>query len=129
MNQLSVDTPESVRSSADSPARALASVVDNVTALARAELKLAAVETRAWLTRAFLGVGLLCLAFLLTAVFALTLAMTPILLVDKPWPNIVGMLLVAAAPAATTALLALRELRKLKEPIHASDDADRTDRH
>ena len=128
MNQLGLDPPQSARTPADSPARALASVVDSVTALARAELKLAAVETRAWLTRACLGLGLLCLALVLLQVFALTLALTPILLVDKPWPNVVAMLLVAATPATIISVLAARELKKLKEPLNASD-AERPDRH
>ncbi len=129
MTPAGLEAPESSRAPSDSPARALASVVDNATALARAELKLAAAETRSWLLRAGLGVGLLWLTLSLIQVFALTLALSPVLLVDTPWTHVVCMLVVAALPAAGVAVLAVRALKKLKEPGNASDDAERTDRH
>lgn len=129
MNPTVVEATDSSRAPSDSPARALASVVDNVTALARAELKLAGVATRAWLIRAGLGVGLLWLALSLIQVFALALALTPVLLVDKPWPSVLGMLLISALPATGAAIFAARELRKLKDIRDANDDAEQSNRH
>ena len=130
MNQHGPDQQADSSRAPDSPARALASVVDNATALARAEVKLAAAETRAWLMRVGLGVGLLWLALLLIQVFALTLALTPVLLADKPWTTVVGMLLLSAIPAGLVAVFALRELMKLKETKNNGDsDADRSHRH
>lgn len=129
MSPTAVSPPQSSRAEPDTPARALASVVDNATALARAELRLAAAETRAWLLRVGIGVGLLWLALLLLQVFAFALCLTPVLLVDKPWSNVLGMLLIAALPAVGVSVAALCELKKLKEIGNGRDYAERHDRH
>jgi Putative Actinobacterial Holin-X, holin superfamily III len=115
VNQAGIHAPEGSRGEAQSPARALSSVVDSVTALARAEVKLAAAEARAWLLRVGLGLGLLWLALLLFQVFAFTLALAPVLLVDRSWTSVAWMLGLSAVPTLVVSLLAARELKKLKE--------------
>jgi Putative Actinobacterial Holin-X, holin superfamily III len=124
VSQAGVHAPESSRGQLESPARALSSVVDNVTALARAEVKLAAAEARAWLVRVGLGLGLLWLSLLLFQVFVLTLALAPIMLVDKPWANVAWMVGLSAVPTLLVSVLALRELQKLKETRNEPDAHD-----
>lgn len=97
------------------PGTAVAAVVDNLTALARAELRLAATEARAWLTRAALGVVLLWLSLLLVQVFAVLLALSPLLFATRPWPSVLACLLLSLVLAGTSAGFAARELRSLKE--------------
>jgi len=104
----------------DNPAEALAVVVDNVTALARAELRLAAAETRAWLLRIGLGVALLWLGLMLTQVFALLVALSPVLLNAQSATRVTLVLLLSLAPTLLVFLLFARELRKLKETTHES---------
>lgn len=120
-----LEAPESSRAPTDTPARALASVVDNATALARAELKLAAAEAKGWLIRAGLGIGLLWIAAASLQVFVLTLAIAPVLLVDKPWISVLVMLVLSAFPTIVAGVLAARELRKLREPGNENDDRQR----
>ena len=102
------------------PAEALAAVVDNVTALARAELRLAAAEARAWLLRIGLGVALLWLGLMLTQVFALLVALSPVLLNAQSVTRVTLVLLLSLAPTLLVFLLFARELRKLKETTHES---------
>jgi hypothetical protein len=128
VNSTGRSAPESSGAPSDTAAQALSSVVDNVTALARAELELAAAEIKSWLLRAGIGVALLWLALSLLQVFVLALALTPVLLVDKPWTSVVCMLLVSALPAAGVAVFAARALKKLKEPGNERDDAERPHR-
>jgi len=104
----------------DSPADALSAVVDNVTALARAELRLAAAEAKAWLIRIGLSVVLLWLGLLLTQVFALLVALSPVLLSAQSPARVAIALLLSLAPTALVFLLLARELRKLKETPHES---------
>ena len=104
----------------DNPAEALAVVVDNVTALARAELRLAAAETRAWLLRIGLGVALLWLGLMLTQVFALLVALSPVLLNAQSATRVTLVLLLSLAPTLLVFLLFARELRKLKETTNES---------
>lgn len=116
MTQLGTSAQQ--RAVADTPAEALAAVVDSVGRLARAELRLAAAEARAWLVRIGLGLVLLWLSLLLVQVFVCLLAVTPVLLVNHPWPNVVGALLLSLFLSVGVSLLAVRELRRLKDVGH-----------
>lgn len=104
--------------SPDNPAEALAAVVDNVAALARAELKLAAMEARAFIARIGTGLVLLWLALLLVQVFAGLLAISPILLGSQPWPGVVWTLGISLGLALGASVFAVRELRRLKDWGH-----------
>jgi len=97
------------------PGAAVAAVVDNLSALARAELRLAATEARAYLTRAALGAVLLWLSLLLIQVFAVLLALSPLLFTSRPWPSVLASLLLSLLLAGTCTGFAARELRRLKE--------------
>ena len=101
--------------SPENPGEALAAVVDNVGALARAELRLAAIEARAFIARMGAGLVLLWLALLLIQVFACLLALSPILLESRPWPSVVWMLGISLGLALGVSVFAARELRRLKD--------------
>jgi high-affinity K+ transport system ATPase subunit B len=121
VTQLGVETPRvDSRSAPDNPAEALAAVVENATALARAELRLAATEARAWLVRIALGLTLLWLSLLMVQVFVLVLALSPLALADRPWSSVLLALGLALVPTTLVALLAARELRKVKDLPHAA---------
>jgi len=120
VNQLGVDAPRAAERAADSPADALATVIDNAGALARAELRLATAEAKAWLVRMSLGVWLFGLGLLLTQSFVLLVALAPYLLTSLPWPRVALMLLLSFAPTLGALLLGARELRKLKDTRHES---------
>jgi hypothetical protein len=122
VTELGVEPSQASRSSAETPAQALAAVVENAGELVRAELRLAATEARAWLVRLGLGLALLWLALLFFQVFALALALSPILLKDQPWTSVGAMLLLALLPALGASAFAARELRRLKELPHGSHD-------
>lgn len=124
MTPMGAEAPRSLRGSADTPAEAVVAVVDSVSALVRAELRLAATEARAWLFRIAFGLGLLWLALLLAQVFVLLLALSPALLKDQPWQSIALMLALSLLPLLGVALLARRELRRIKEVPHALATAD-----
>ena len=124
MTQLGVESPRPVRSNQENPADALAAVVDNAAALARAELRLAAVEAKATLIRLGLGLGLFGLSLLLAQVFALLLALSPILLKDQPWTSVTLMLGLSFVPLLVAAAFARRELRRLKDVGHESHGND-----
>jgi hypothetical protein len=93
----------------------VAAVLDNAAALARAELRLAAAEAKAWLIRIGLGLCLLWLGLMLTQVFVLLAAVSPVLLHAQPWPHVTLMLLLSLATTVGAFLFAARELRKLKD--------------
>lgn len=99
----------------ENPGEALAAVVDNVGALARAELRLAAMEAKAFVARIGVGLVLLWLALLLIQVFAGLLALSPILFGSQPWPGVVVMLGISLGLALTVTVFAVRELRRLKD--------------
>lgn len=101
--------------SPDNPGEALAAVVDNVGALARAELRLAAIEARAFMARIGAGLVLLWLALLLVQVFALLLALSPLLFGSQPWPGVVWTLGISLGLALGVSVFAVRELRRLKD--------------
>jgi hypothetical protein len=122
VTQLSAEPSQASRSSADTPAQALAAVVENAGELVRAELRLAATEAKAWLVRLGLGLALLWVALLFFQVFALVLALSPVLLKDQPWTSVGAMLLLALLPALGASAFAARELRRLKELPHGSHD-------
>jgi len=96
------------------PSDALATVIDNATELARAELRLAAAEAKAWLIRAGLGLALVWLSLLLVQVLVLVLALSPLALSDHSVPRVAVMLAAALLPVLVVAALAARELRSLK---------------
>jgi len=118
--QASEQPQRATERASDDPAEAVAAVVDNVTKLARAELRLAAAEAKASLTRVGLGVGLLWLGLLLTQVFVLLVALSPVLLGAQSPMRVALALLLSLAPTLVVFLLAARELRKLKETRHES---------
>jgi hypothetical protein len=120
VTQLGVEAPRTPERAPDSPADALAAVVDNAAALARAELRLAAAEARAWLVRIGLGVALLWLGLMLTQGFVLLLALSPVLWSAQTWPRVTVMLLVSLAPTLGVFFFGARELRKLKDIRHES---------
>ena len=128
MNELAVETEARRSAVADSPAQALAAVVENATALARAELRLAAAETRAWVTRAAVGVTLLWFSLLLAQVFVLMLALSPLAAGDYPLPRVLAMLGLPLLPALVVFAYAMRELRRLKDPGHAQLNPDPSSR-
>ena len=103
---------------------ALAAVVNSATAVARAELRLMKAEAKAWFTRVGVSLGLLWLFMLLLQVFALVLALTPVVAEGHPWQTWGLMLVLALAPTAAVGWLALREVRRLKE-LRNEGNADR----
>lgn len=111
-------TKQEERSVADNPADALAAVVDNLGRLARAELRLAATEARAWLVRIGFGLVLLWLSLSSIQVFVFLLALSPVLLADHAWQSVALSLTLSVLLAAGVSLLAVRELRRLKDLGH-----------
>jgi hypothetical protein len=97
---------------------ALGAVVNSAAAVARAELRLAAAEARAWLTRIGFGLVLLWLSLSLCQIFVLLLALTPVLSQDHRWTSLGLMLCLSLVPAVSVSWLAVRELRRLKELGH-----------
>lgn len=121
--------PNPQRPAADTPAEALAAVVDSATALARAELKLAAAEARSWLVRAGWGLTLLWLSLLLVQVAALLIALTPVLSTNHSISSLAWMLALALLPALAVFSFAVRELRRLKATTHAALDTRKLEHH
>jgi hypothetical protein len=118
MSELASETRKDERRAPENPAEAVAAVVEDAGRLARAELKLAATEARAWLTRIGSGLVLLWLSLLLVQLFVCLLALSPILLASHPWPSVVVSLALSLTMAAGTSLFAVRELRRLKDVGH-----------
>lgn len=116
MPELARETSADERRAPETPAEAVAAVVEDVGRLARAELRLAATEARAWLTRVGLGLVLLWLSLLLAQVFLCLVAVSPLLLATHPWPSVALSLGVSLAMAAGACLFAVRELRRRKDP-------------
>lgn len=106
----------------DNPAEAISAVVDSVGALARAELRLAATEARAWLVRIGFGLVLLWLSLSLIQVFALLLAVSPVLFVSRPWLPVALMLGSSFGLAMFASIFAMRELRRLKHVGQETND-------
>jgi hypothetical protein len=104
-------SPESTHEAAD----VLSAVVESATAVARAEVRLLKAEAKAWLSRVGLGLLLLWLAVLLSQVFVLLLALSPVLAQSQAWTTVASMLIVALVPAALCAAFAVREFGRLKE--------------
>lgn len=98
--------------STDASASSLTNVAESTLALVRAEVRLA-LEGRAWLTRLGWSLGLLWLGLLLTQVFSLLAALSPILLDTRPWYQVLAVLLLALVPALLALGFAARELRKV----------------
>lgn len=123
MTELDVGTVRTQRTGPENPADALAAVLDNAAALARAEVRLAAAEARAWLIRIGFGLVLLWLALLLVQVFVLVLALSPVLVQSATWSRLGTMLALSLVPALAVTLLAVRELRRAKDLGNADRNA------
>jgi hypothetical protein len=93
---------------------ALTAVVNDATALARAELRLVVAEARAWITRAAVGMVLLWFSLLLGQVCVLVMALSPLAWRDHSPLSILTMVAVPSALALVVFALAMRELRRLK---------------
>lgn len=100
-------------STTDTAASALTTAAESTLALARAELQLALVEARVWARKLGLGLSLLWLALMLTQVFTLLAALSPLLLDARPWYQVVAMLSISLVPAVAAFAFAARELRKV----------------
>lgn len=98
--------------STDASASSLTNVAESTLALVRAEVRLA-LEGRAWLTRLGWSLGLLWLGLLLTEVFSLLAALSPILLDTRPWYQVLAVPRLALVPALLALGFAARELRKV----------------
>lgn len=107
-----VESAPAARGALDTPAQAVASVIDNATALARAELRLGAAEARTWLVRMSVGLVLVWLSLLLTQVFVLLLALTPLLLEQHSLGHVLAMLALALVPTLGVGAAAAYELRR-----------------
>jgi hypothetical protein len=110
-----VEAPRRAAGSPDNPSEAVAAVVDNLGALARAELRLAAMEAKAWLLRISLGLVLVWLAMLLIQLFAGLVVISPLLFGSRPWPAVAATLAVSLGLSLVVSLCAVRELRRLKD--------------
>ena len=124
MTQLGAQPRVASPAASDSPADALAAVVENVTALARAELRLALMEARAWSVRIFWGLGLLWLALLLAQVLVLLLALAPVMLQSHSWSAVGATLALALLPTLGVGAFAVRALSNLKEQAHGPHGND-----
>ena len=98
----------------ENPSEALSLVAESTIALARAEIRLATAEAKAWVIRVGWGLGLLWLGLLLTQVFVLLAALAPVLLAARPWPAVVAGLALSLLAALSAFWFAARELRKVK---------------
>ena len=107
-----VESSPSLGGALDAPAQAVASVIDNATALARAELRLGAAEARTWLVRMSVGLVLAWVSLLLVQVFVLLLALTPLFLEQHSLGRVLGMLALSLLPAVGVGAFAAFELRR-----------------
>lgn len=107
-----VESAPASRGALDTPVQAVASVIDNATALARAELRLGAAEARTWLVRMSVGLVLVWLSLLLVQVFVLLLALTPVLLAQHSLRSVLAMLALSLVPALGVGVTAVYELRR-----------------
>ncbi len=130
MTQLGAGAPHDSRPSPEHAADALAAVLENATALARAEVRLAAAEARAWLARIAIGLVALWLSLLLLQVFVLLLALAPVLSERTSWGGVAWMLALSLVPALVVLFLAVRELRRVKGVGHGNlDEHEDAKRH
>jgi hypothetical protein len=129
VTELGAGAPRESRPSPEHAADALAAVLDNATALARAEVRLAAAEARAWLVRIGFGLVALWLALLLLQVFVLVLALSPVLVEKSSWGTLGSVLALALVPAVIMSFIAARELRRLKDVRHGDLDQRESQRH
>jgi uncharacterized integral membrane protein len=98
----------------EEPSRALSAAAESAVALAKAEVKLAASEAKAWFSRIGLGAVFMWVASVLVQIFLLVLVLTPFLLSFRPWPIVVGTLGLGLLLAAVAGLVAMREFRRLR---------------
>lgn len=122
MTQASVESRTEARAAPDSPAAAFSAVVENAGALARAELRLAASEAKAWLARVGLVLLLLWVSVTSAQVLILLLAISPLVLAEHGAPSVALMLGLAALPAVIATVLTARQWRHLKDIIHANTE-------
>jgi hypothetical protein len=130
VTELGVGAPRKSPGNPENPADALTAVIDNATALARAEVRLLAAEARAWLVRIGFGLAMLWLALSLLQVLVLVLALSPVLAASSSWANVGWAVGIALVPAAVVTFLAARELGRVKDMGHADfDKQSKLDRH
>jgi hypothetical protein len=98
----------------EGPATTISSVAESTMALARAEVRLALAEAKTLLLQVGRGLGLLWLGLLLTQVFVLLAALSPIFFSIWSWPVVALALAISLATMLVTLGLAFRELRKVK---------------
>jgi hypothetical protein len=98
----------------EGPGSSLSSVAESTLALARAEVRLALAEGKTLVLQVGKGLGLLWLGLLLTQVFVLLAALSPIFFSIWPWPAVVAALAISLATMLVALGLAVRELRKVK---------------
>jgi hypothetical protein len=98
----------------EAPGAALSSVAESTLALARAEVRLAIAEARAWVVQVGWGLGLLWLSLLLAQVFVLLAALSPIFFSIWPWAVVAAALGISLGASLVTFGLAVRELRQVK---------------
>jgi hypothetical protein len=98
----------------EGPGTSLSSVAESTLALARAEVRLALAEAKTLALKVGRGLGLLWLGLLLTQVFVLLAALSPIFFSIWPWAAVVASLAISLATVLVTLGLAFRELRKVK---------------
>lgn len=129
MTELGAGAPRESRPSPEHTADALAAVLDNATALARAEVRLAAAEARAWMVRIGFGLVALWLSLLFLQVFVLLVALSPVLSERTSWGSLGLALALALVPTLIMISIAGREWRRMKDVRHADLDKHESQRH
>lgn len=117
------------RRAPEGPAAALSAVVDDAAALAKAEVRLAVAEAKAWLVRLGLGLVLLWLLLSFLQVLMLLAALSPLALVHHSISRVALMLAIALVPTLCVGLLAWRELGRAKVAHHDHDEPIHAERH
>jgi len=98
----------------DDAAHSLSVVAESAVALAKAELKLAVSEGKAWFSRIGMGLLFAYLGLLFAQASILLIALTPILLGFRPWPIVLLSVGLGVVPAAILFLVARWEFGRLK---------------
>lgn len=98
----------------DDAAHSLSIVAESAVALAKAELKLAVSEGKAWFSRIGMGVLFAYLGLLFAQASILLIALTPILIGFRPWPLVALSVALGVVPAIIFFLVARWEFGRLK---------------
>jgi hypothetical protein len=102
------------------PGETVGAVVEGMTALLRAELRLAIAEAKGWMVQVARAFLLTWLLLLLVQLVVLCVAVIPLLIPERGWLSIVVMLLLVLLPTGCVGLLLAREAARFKELINAS---------